>query len=255
MRASTAARTKKLMKPSLTPCLAWNFSLYCLRRSITAPMSTSLKVVRMAAVDWAWSEALGDAAAQRRHLHALLAVGARARAGGSGGRSRSALGGSLGRAVELTEHVLLGDAAAGAGALELAHVHLVLLGDLPGGGRDARIGRGGRRGDGGGSSGGSGSGRRSRGSGPGLDGAQHVAHAHLVALLEGDGEQGTAGGRGHVDGDLVGLEDDERLVRGDGVTLLLVPLSDDGFSDGLAQGRDFQFNGHSWFLGGWLPRR
>jgi hypothetical protein len=50
--AATAAFTKKLMKPSLTPCSFSNFSWNFLRISITGAMFTSLKVVRMALVDW-----------------------------------------------------------------------------------------------------------------------------------------------------------------------------------------------------------
>src|SRR5215472_9337769 len=48
--ARTQAFTKKPMKPSFTPCVFSNRSLYWLRRCITALMSTSLKVVSMAAV-------------------------------------------------------------------------------------------------------------------------------------------------------------------------------------------------------------
>ena len=51
LRAATAALTKKLMKPSLTPCSFSNFSWNFLRISITGAMFTSLKVVRMALVD------------------------------------------------------------------------------------------------------------------------------------------------------------------------------------------------------------
>ncbi len=47
------ALVKKPMKPSFTPCFFSNISLYLERRSITAFMSTSLKVVSMAAVCWA----------------------------------------------------------------------------------------------------------------------------------------------------------------------------------------------------------
>ena len=49
-RPCTQARTKNPMKPSLTPCFRSNRSLYSLRSAITALMSTSLKVVSMAAV-------------------------------------------------------------------------------------------------------------------------------------------------------------------------------------------------------------
>ena len=49
--ACTAALTKKDMKPSFTPCSFSKRSLYFARISITGAMLTSLKVVRMAAVD------------------------------------------------------------------------------------------------------------------------------------------------------------------------------------------------------------
>src|ERR1700689_2328667 len=48
--ACTQARTKKPMKPSFTPCFFSNKSLYWLRSAMTWPMSTSLKVVSIAAV-------------------------------------------------------------------------------------------------------------------------------------------------------------------------------------------------------------
>ena len=48
--ASTAAFTKKDMKPSFTPCFARNASPCCSRSASTRAMSTSLKVVRIAAV-------------------------------------------------------------------------------------------------------------------------------------------------------------------------------------------------------------
>ena len=48
--ARTEAREKADMKPSLTPVFLRISSLYCLRMSIRADMSTSLKVVREAAV-------------------------------------------------------------------------------------------------------------------------------------------------------------------------------------------------------------
>ena len=51
--AMVAAFTKKPMKPSRTPCFFSNRSLYLARASITAVMSTSLKVVSSAAVSCA----------------------------------------------------------------------------------------------------------------------------------------------------------------------------------------------------------
>src|SRR5580692_10188904 len=50
LSACTQARTKKPMKPSLTPCFFSNRSRYWLRSAMTCVMSTSLKVVSMAAV-------------------------------------------------------------------------------------------------------------------------------------------------------------------------------------------------------------
>ena len=44
---------KKDMKPSLMPYLAWKLSWRSARSFITAAMSHSLKVVRMAALRWA----------------------------------------------------------------------------------------------------------------------------------------------------------------------------------------------------------
>ena len=46
------ALTKKLMKPSFEPWRSRNFSLYCLRSEKISLMSTSLKVVSMAAACW-----------------------------------------------------------------------------------------------------------------------------------------------------------------------------------------------------------
>src|SRR5205823_12671314 len=51
LSACTTAFTKNDMKPSFTPWFFSNFSLYRLRRSMTACILTSLKVVRIAAVD------------------------------------------------------------------------------------------------------------------------------------------------------------------------------------------------------------
>src|ERR1700724_1855710 len=50
LSACTQARTKKPMKPSLVPCFFSNRSRYWVRSAMTWPMSTSLKVVSMAAV-------------------------------------------------------------------------------------------------------------------------------------------------------------------------------------------------------------
>src|SRR5947208_1760061 len=50
LSACTQALVKKPMKPSLLPCFFSNTSLYCARIAMMWPMSTSLKVVSIAAV-------------------------------------------------------------------------------------------------------------------------------------------------------------------------------------------------------------
>ena len=53
LSAWTTALMKKDINPSFTPCFATKSSWICLRSFITADISASLKVVRMAAVCWA----------------------------------------------------------------------------------------------------------------------------------------------------------------------------------------------------------
>ena len=53
LSAWTAAWRKKLIKPSLTPCCAWNVGWTSVRRAIRLDKSASLKVVKIAAVCWA----------------------------------------------------------------------------------------------------------------------------------------------------------------------------------------------------------
>src|SRR5688572_14401448 len=54
-RPSTTARQKKLISPRPMPWAFSNFSLYLPRISWRLNRSTSLKVVRRAAVCWAWT--------------------------------------------------------------------------------------------------------------------------------------------------------------------------------------------------------
>ena len=68
--ASTTALAKKLMKPRPTLCFFSNVSLYFARIAITFERSTSLNVVRMAAVCWACDEPFGDLLADLAHRHA-----------------------------------------------------------------------------------------------------------------------------------------------------------------------------------------
>jgi hypothetical protein len=89
LSACVQAFTKNDMKPSFTPCFFSNPSLYFLRRSMTAVMSTSLKVVSMAAVFCASFRRLAMRLAQARHAHAFLAFAGRAR--GLCGRNVAAL--------------------------------------------------------------------------------------------------------------------------------------------------------------------
>src|SRR5215470_2962265 len=90
LSACTQARTKKLMNPSFTPCFFSNRSLYSARNAITCVMSTSLKVVSVAAVFCA-------SLSRRAQLH-----------GGRGLRDRR---GRRDRARDRVQHVALGDAA------------------------------------------------------------------------------------------------------------------------------------------------
>src|ERR1035437_9138320 len=53
LSACTTAFTKNDMNPSFTPCFFMKSSCTRLRSSMTSDMSTSLKVVRIAAVCWA----------------------------------------------------------------------------------------------------------------------------------------------------------------------------------------------------------
>src|SRR5436853_174690 len=88
LRACTQARTKKLMKPSFTPFRFSNSSLYWLRVCITALMSTSLKVVSMAAVFWA---SLRRRAMVCRGRACFLGFGLELRGGLAGGGARALL--------------------------------------------------------------------------------------------------------------------------------------------------------------------
>src|SRR5580700_6163632 len=113
-RAVTHAFTKKLMKPRRTPaCFFSNASRYSLRNAITADISTSLKVVSIAAV---FCASFSRAAMVRRRW-----------------------------AVKELQHVALGDAAvlAGAGADRLG-ADMPLLHHL-GRGRQRRVAHHGRR--------------------------------------------------------------------------------------------------------------
>ena len=67
LRASTAALTKKDMKPSLTPCFSWNRSRCWFRRRMTTDISISLNVVSRAAVVLGVNQPLSDSPPDQAH--------------------------------------------------------------------------------------------------------------------------------------------------------------------------------------------
>ncbi len=119
LSACTQARTKKPMKPSLTPCFFSNRSRYCVRSAMTWPMSTSLKVVSMAAVFCAsfrrramvWRSRVMRTRSSRAASSAGDGRADLDRGGGRGDRRRL-----RGGALDGGQHVALGDAAVLAGA-------------------------------------------------------------------------------------------------------------------------------------------
>ena len=71
---------------------------------------------------------------------------------------------------------------------------------------------------------------------------EHGADVDGVALGDVDLHDGAGGGRGHLGVDLVGRDLDERLVLGDRVALLLVPLQDGAVGDRLTHRRHGHFH-------------
>src|SRR5206468_9109580 len=63
-----------------------------------------------------------------------------------------------------------------------------------------------------------------------------------LAVLGRDLAENTGGRRRHFDGDLVGLELDQRLVHRDGIAGFLEPAADGGFRHGLAERRNTNFS-------------
>ena len=59
-------------------------------------------------------------------------------------------------------------------------------------------------------------------------------NGHRVARVHDDFRKHTGCGRRHLDRDLVGFELDQRLIGGDGVARLLVPLPDRRLDDGFS---------------------
>ncbi len=216
-------------------------------------------------------QTLGDALAQPRHLHPLLALSARARAGWLSrnrgfGRGHRRRGGRSGRG----EHVALGDAPVLAGRgnggrIELVIGHQLARGGAGGGqrvGRAERIaGRSGGRARGGGRWGGgrwgrlwrlrsgrSRSGRLGRRGGAFGDRAQQRADIHRIAFGHGHLTQNPSGLGIDLERHLVGLELDQRLIHGNRVAGLLEPLRNRGLRHRFTQ------RGHLDFSHFILPR-
>ena len=81
--------------------------------------------------------------------------------------------------------------------------------------------------------------RRSRRSGRAfLELAEQRVHLHYIAFLYRMPGENTRGKRGHLDGDLVSLELDERIARGHGVALFLEPAGHSCLDDRLAERRN-----------------
>ena len=260
------------MKPSLTPCFFSNTSLYWLRRFITADMSTSLKVVSIAAVAWA-------SLSRRAMVWRSLVIFTRSsREASSGARWRANLHGrrpapaaALAAGGDRGQHVALGDAAilargadgrgvdaalgrepahgrAGIGGLG-CRLDLRVAGDLArlllggGGGLGAGLAR--SLGDGLVIAlvSGFGGGRGGR-AGAGRDHAEQSGDADRLAFLGDDLAEHAGGRRVDLERHLVGFEFDQRLVGLHRVAGLLEPLADGGLGDGFAEGRYADFSRH-----------
>ena len=243
------AFTKKPMKPSFTPCFFSNSSLYWLRSAITALMSTSLKVVSMAAVFCASLRRRAMVWRSRVMLHALFArgiVGRRRRAHlhRRGDRRRRAAARSIAASMSplvtwpcLPVPATL-DGSTPLSAATLAHrrrraacrpARLARRAACVGGAdrRGVGLASGGLRGAGGVA----GAARRAF-----LDLAEQRADADGLAVLGRDLAEHAGGRRRHFQRHLVGLEFDQRLVDGDGVARLLEPFADGGFGHRFAEG-------------------
>ena len=191
-----------------------------------------------------------DGLAQPRHLHALFArgiVGRRGAAHLDGGGRLIDRGRRRGRLLDRGQHVALGDAAILAGAGNGGGIDAALGGEFAHRRRQRRVrGRSLRS-------------RaqvrrqpaRPRGPRPWRarrrawrqrravsDLAEQRADGNGLAVLGGDLAEHAGGRRRDLDGDLVGLELDQRLVHRHGVAGLLEPAADGGLRHGLAERRN-----------------
>ena len=189
-------------------------------------------------------EPAGDGLAQAGHLHPLLAGGVLGERPASAGSRRARAPARararrrVGASARSTSSFMIRPSRpvpSTCGGVEAAVGHQ-LVGR--GGVLDvARRGRGRRRVGGGGAGGGDRR-RPSAGGAAAGDAAELAAGLHGGAVLGVDLGERAAGGRGHLDRDLVGLELAEHLVLGDRVADLLEPGRDRRLGDALAEGRD-----------------
>ena len=202
-------------------------------------------------------EAARDGLAQLGHAHALFAhavIGGRGNAGDDGRQRRG--DGDHRASGHGGEHVALEHLAALARTGDVSGGQVVVSGDLRCGGRRRHGGsrlRGGRSSGSGGrlrrgcshGSGGDRSGRRRSASAASGDLAEQGAGGDRLAILGEDFNEHAGRGRVDFDGDLVGLQLDQRLVRLHHIAGLLVPAADGGLGDGFAQGGHADFSSHA----------
>src|SRR6185295_13612755 len=248
LSACTQAFTKKPMKPSFTPCFLSNSSLYWLRRCITAPMSTSLKVVSMAAVLCA---SLSRRAMVWRNRVIFTRSSRAASSDGGGGLSDRSRGGS--GTLDRRHHVALGHTAVLPGARNGRRVDAgfrrqpahrrrnprvvwrlrrglrtqprLLFRGVDGRGRVGLLVRPPCR-------------RRRDLAGRAfafLDLPEQRADGDRLAVLSRDVAEHARGRRRHLDGHLIGLELDERLVDRNRITRFLEPFADCCLGHGFAE--------------------
>ncbi len=230
------------MKPSLTPCFFSNRSRYCVRSAMTWPMSTSLKVVSMAAVFCAsfrrramvWRSRViltrSSRAASSAGDGARTCTAAAVAATGVGGAAARSIAASMSPLVTRPSLPVPGtvdasspdsveslrtDGASGASETLAAGLAAAASGSRLGRrGCGRRCGRFCRR-------------RRSFiGAGAFLDLAEHRADGDGLAVLGGDLAEHAGGRRRHLDCHFVGLELDQRLVDRDRIARLLEPFAD-----------------------------
>ncbi len=136
-KASTAALTKKLMKPRPTPCFFWKVSLYLTRRAMTALQVRFVERRQDGGVLLGGEQSFGDARPDGRHPFAAFAARwgrwrLRALDHGCGrwsGRRRFLGGGAA--LLKVAEHVFLDDTTPAAAAGDLLRIDPLVGRDVP----------------------------------------------------------------------------------------------------------------------------